>query len=1077
MSAATAKQLLSCSQCCIGNSRQRLRTALVSFSSLVQSGPPVEKRALRLRELQDLRSLIEDRCVGESWHDQETGQQLRAEDVNLYHLNHFLICPSTVPEGVLMYCPCVDTARARGQAMAQSDSNSAMADQTVGEGEVTGVRGVDGQKWLIVKVCKGRFMKKRGNILIEGHISGRCEDVRPNNVSLSYQEVLRYSKGLLPEAVAPNWFCSHWWGEAVLDFIKCCEKHAATHQLGADSAYWVCAYANRQHELGVDLGSDPIQSSFLKAMELSGGVLLILDPGATPFQRIWCCFEGGIVSLAQRDALPATSDCHGRETLQRLAARDGQEGRRSALQLDIATVDGDGTAQLITQRLTKQEEEMEEIRKLRGTQSGWAAKSEREKGFPIELVSKGLRVKITDGRASQVSDKTQILNALAGRQIDDLNSQPNCHHPTLRQVDTTLRGIFAVAAWRAALEQGLDTSEGSELPLEVALREDVSRRELELNLQGVAKQHDLSALCKAVEPLKNLTRWRLDLSNCQVTSIAELGRSLETFTNLQQLSVNLAMCNCLTSNAELGRSLGALTNLQQLNVDLAYCDDLTSIAELGRSLGALTNLQQLCVDLAWCTCLTSIAQLVRSLGALTNLQQLSVNLAGCKDLTSITGLGRSLEALTNLQQLSVDVACCRDLTSIAELVRSLRALTNLQQLSLNLAGCKDLTSITGLGRSLEALTNLQQLSVDLACCRDLTSIAELVRSLRALTNLQQLSLNLAGCRDLTSIANLGRSLERLTNLQQLSVNLACCDDLTSIAELGRSLGALTNLQQLCVDLSDCTGLTSIAELGRSLEGLTNLQELTVDLLRCEGLTSIAELGRSLGALTNLQQLTMNLAGCRDLTSIAELWGSLETLTNLQQLSVNLAMCNCLTSNAELGRSLGTLTNLQQLSVNLAYCDDLTSIAELGRSLGALTNLQQLCVDLAWCTCLISIAELVSSLEGLTNLQQLTVNLAMCTGLTSIAELGGGLEALTNLQKLTVILACCDGLTSIADLGRSLERLTNLQQLSVDLRRCSGLPPRLQCCFHFKAKLISALAADTGLLSNSSATTTTTTATD
>jgi len=198
----------------------------------------VEKRALRLRELQDLRSLIEDRCVGESWCDQQTRKPLQAEEVNLYHLNHFLICPSTVPEGVLMYCPCVDTAKTQcGQAVAQSDSNPARAHQMVGEGEVTGVLNVDGQKWLIVKVCKGRFMKKQGSTLIVDSMSGWCDDAWPNRVSLSYQEVLRYSKGLLPEAVAPNWFCSHWWGEAVLDFIKCCEKHVAIHQLGAESAY------------------------------------------------------------------------------------------------------------------------------------------------------------------------------------------------------------------------------------------------------------------------------------------------------------------------------------------------------------------------------------------------------------------------------------------------------------------------------------------------------------------------------------------------------------------------------------------------------------------------------------------------------------------------------------------------------------------------------------------------------------------------------------------------------------------------------------------------------------------------
>ncbi|CAE8624029.1 unnamed protein product [Polarella glacialis] len=733
----------------IGNSRERLRTALVSFSSLLQqqrqqqqqqhkqeqqlqSGPPVEKRALRLRELQDLRSLIEERCAAEFWHDQETLEPLLPEEVNLYHLNHFLICPSTVPEGVLIHCPGIDTARARcGQVVVQSDPNSAWADQVVGEGEVTGVLGIEGQKWLIVRVCRGRFVMKQGSTLIVDSISGRCHDVRPNKVSLSYQEVLRYSKGLLPQAVAPNWFCSHWWGEAVLDFIKCCEKHVAIHQLGAESAYWVCAYANRQHELGVDLGSDPMQSSFLKAMELSEGVLLILDPEATPFLRIWCCFEGGIVSLAQRGALSeqpaAYSDCPGRESLQRLAARDGKDDRRSALQLDIATVDGNGIAQLITQRLTKQEEEKESRKRMPWEESAWNVKSKREIGFPVELVRKGLRVKMTKARASKESDKTQILNALAGRPIDELEAEPNYHHPILCQVDTTLRGIFAAAVWRVALEKDVGITEGGDLPielLEVALREDVSRQELEMNLQGVATQHHLSTLCKAVEPLKNLTRFDLDLSRCSLTSIAELGHSLEALTNLQQLSVDLAGCAGLTSVAELAHSLEKLTNLRQLTVNLADCISLTGIAELWRSLKALINLQQLSVGLQDCAGLTSIAELGRSLGALTNLQQLTVDLRGCTGLASIAELGRSLEALTNLQRLSLDLLGCTGLASIAELGHSLEAMENLQQLRVGLTCCWRLSSIAELGHSLEALENLQQLSVDLRKCRGLPPLLQ-----------------------------------------------------------------------------------------------------------------------------------------------------------------------------------------------------------------------------------------------------------------------------------------------------------------------------------------------------------------
>ena len=40
---------------------------------------------------------------------------------------------------------------------------------------------------------------------------------------------------------------------------------------------WVCAYANNQHELGTDIGSDdPRESSFYRALLLCDGVLLVL---------------------------------------------------------------------------------------------------------------------------------------------------------------------------------------------------------------------------------------------------------------------------------------------------------------------------------------------------------------------------------------------------------------------------------------------------------------------------------------------------------------------------------------------------------------------------------------------------------------------------------------------------------------------------------------------------------------------------------------------------------------------------------------------------------------------------------
>ena len=66
-------------------------------------------------------------------------------------------------------------------------------------------------------------------------------------VSLSYKELLAYQMGEPCAPCRPTWFASHWWGEPVLDFVRCCEKHAEVRGLAEDEAtYWVCAYANRQ---------------------------------------------------------------------------------------------------------------------------------------------------------------------------------------------------------------------------------------------------------------------------------------------------------------------------------------------------------------------------------------------------------------------------------------------------------------------------------------------------------------------------------------------------------------------------------------------------------------------------------------------------------------------------------------------------------------------------------------------------------------------------------------------------------------------------------------------------------------
>ena len=91
-------------------------------------------------------------------------------------------------------------------------------------------------------------------------------------------------------------------------------------------------------------------------MQLCDGVLVVLDPGAVVFTRIWCCFEQATVVKGK------------------------------ALKLDFGTV-ANGKAELLTEGFAH-ENEADSI------------KAHRERGFPLELMEKGYQLDITKADAS-----------------------------------------------------------------------------------------------------------------------------------------------------------------------------------------------------------------------------------------------------------------------------------------------------------------------------------------------------------------------------------------------------------------------------------------------------------------------------------------------------------------------------------------------------------------------------------------------------------------------------------------------------------------------------------------------------
>ena len=95
------------------------------------------------------------------------------------------------------------------------------------------------------------------------------------------------------------------WVEPVRKFRACLEQRALVRQLLGSMAYWVCAYANTQHNVGEDIASNPRRcciarknevrrTSFFRAMQKCEGGLLVLDNVGTPFLRVLDCSENGL---------------------------------------------------------------------------------------------------------------------------------------------------------------------------------------------------------------------------------------------------------------------------------------------------------------------------------------------------------------------------------------------------------------------------------------------------------------------------------------------------------------------------------------------------------------------------------------------------------------------------------------------------------------------------------------------------------------------------------------------------------------------------------------------------------------
>lgn len=492
-----------------------------------------EERAMSIKELSGLRALIKRLCVEDLWVDPRTGQKLQPSGVNLYHFNYHYMSPATV-QGVVLLRGLEGEGYVEGQVFRQADPDRQWL-RPQAEGLVKQVS-ASGDVEVTVK-C-GRFVGAveaggRAGIIeaLGGEVHGELQTVEAP-CAISYKELVSSRPS------RPTWFCSHWWGENVLDFVRCCEEHALHRQLIGDEAnYWVCAYANCQHNLAEDIGVvDPENSSFRKAMHLAEGVLLILDRRATPFKRIWCDYE----------LYTTLSD--------------------SSKKLDIVTVKT-GTPRLLSDGLLPDESAYSKI--------------VREEGFPIAVLVRGLSACLEEGEATMAADRERILHSMAGEAAGAHGVGGSALEVALRRANNTLHARFALAAWPQAVKSKLvedfDLQRPGSLSLQAILRQDTERECLELSLSHCMEvvDHDLDVLAGGL--VTNLSNLRLNFEGCtNITDVGVKALSCQFPATLKILELSFLGCRQVTDSGLESLASYLPSGLLELRLDFASLPHITA---------------------------------------------------------------------------------------------------------------------------------------------------------------------------------------------------------------------------------------------------------------------------------------------------------------------------------------------------------------------------------------------------------------------------------------------------------------------------------------------------------------------
>jgi len=238
--------------------------------------------------------------------------------------------------------------------------------------------------------------------------------------------------------------------------VKKVREHARLKGYGADTALWVCAYANNQHELAdaIPEHAPTSETAFAKSINRSQGVLALPDAKGIYFTRAWCAFETAMALSADRDDFPYE-----------VAAADPEDVNKVHV-----LVDGLGTGDADAED-----------------------KAKREKHFPPALRDRASKFDFEQAEASRKNDLVRIKA--------DVRELPG----GVAKVNATLRALYFVATFAS-----LGTVDPGDARVKTGLQyvADSALRKLHFGSVGLS-QAFVSALVRSL-PGASLRELRLD---------------------------------------------------------------------------------------------------------------------------------------------------------------------------------------------------------------------------------------------------------------------------------------------------------------------------------------------------------------------------------------------------------------------------------------------------------------------------------------------------------------------------------------------------------------------------------------